>query len=42
MGMFLFPAERSQKSQAAHKIGAAILGPRIAGAKFYGREAFSD
>ena len=26
----------------AHKIGAAISGPRIAGGKKYGHEAFSD
>ena len=26
----------------AHEIGAAISGPRIAGEKFYEREAFSD
>ena len=42
MGMGLkFLAERTH-FPGAHKIGAAISGPRIARKKFYGHEDFSD
>ena len=33
MGMGVFPAERTKKIPGAHKIGAAISGPRIAGGR---------
>ena len=33
--------ERTKQSQA-HKIGAAVSGPRFAGETIYGHEAFSD
>ena len=38
MGFFL---QKERIFPGAHKIGAAISGPRIAGQKFYGREDFS-
>ena len=34
MGMGVFPAERTKKMPGAHKIGAAISGPRITGGNF--------
>ena len=39
MGVFL---QKEPKMPSAHKIGAAISGPRIAGGTNYGREAFSE
>ena len=43
MGMERFPAERKQKFQVPHKIGAAFSSPRIAGPKkIYGHEDISE
>ena len=41
MGMGFFPAERTH-FPGAHKIGAAVSGPRIADKTFYGHEDFSE
>ena len=42
MGMEVFSCRKNAKIPGAHKIGAAISGPRIAGNKIYGYEACSD
>ena len=42
MGMEVFSCRENATIPGAHKIGAAVSGPRIAGKNFYGHEAFSD
>ena len=42
MGMEVFSCRKNAIFPAAHKIGAAISGPRIAGKTLHGHEDFSD
>ena len=42
MDMEVFPCRKNAMFSGAHKIGAAISGPRIVGKQFYGHEDFSD